>query len=200
LAVTEETARQKESLQRSFAMLAEQRRSVYFYLDMPVPQAVIERALRVAMLAPNHHRTTPWRFFVFAGPARDRLANAYELAALRLGRDVSRARQRAYDAPVMIAVACLPALGKPKVKLKEEEFATAAAVEHLLLSLASEDVGSLLTTGDLAESDELLVVLGIQREQGRVMAVVNVGYRNIERPIAERLELDLGSFVHWMSS
>ena len=196
--MTEAVAPIEDSLQRSFAAVAERRRSVYFYLEEPVPQPAIERALRAAMLAPNHHRTAPWRFSVFTGTGRERLAAAYELAARRLGREVGRARQRAYDSPVMIAVACLPALNKPKVKLKEEEFATAAAVQNLLLSLAAEGVASLLTTGDLVESDEVLAMLGLKREQGRMMAVVNVGYRNITRPVAQRSEPDLLPFVCWI--
>lgn len=85
------------------------------------------------------------------------------------------------------------------MKLTEEEFATAAAVQNLLLSLTAEGVASLLTTGDLVEFGEVLATLGLQREQGRVMVVINVGYRNAERPMAERSEPDLQSFVRWIA-
>lgn len=187
-------------LHRCLAEVVERRRSIYFYTDRPVAGDIVTRALRLAMLAPNHHRTAPWRFFVFAGPARERLAAAYEAAARRVGRDVERARQLAYAAPVMIAVACVPAIDKPKVKPKEEEFAVAAAVEHLLLSLTSEGVGSMLKTGELVESEEVLALLGLQREQARVMAVVNVGYRDPDRPLAERPEPDVATRVRWMTA
>ncbi len=160
---------------------------------------MIARALRLALLAPNHRRTMPWRFFVFAGPARERLAATYEQAARRLDRDVERARQRALDAPVVIVVACVPALDKSKVKLKEEEFPTAAAIENLLLSLASEGVGSMLKTGEIVESDEVRAMLGLPGEPARVMAAINVGYRDLERPVVERPEPDLPTFVRWMS-
>jgi nitroreductase len=188
------------SSHRRFADVVERRRSIYFYTDQAVPNDVVTRALRLAMLAPNHHRTAPWRFFVFAGDARERLAIAYEAAARRVGRDVERARRLAYAAPVTIAVACVPAMDKPKVKVKEEEFAVAAAAENLLLSLAAEGVGSMLKTGELVESDEVLALLGLQRDRARVMAVVNVGYRDPNRPLAERPEPDVPALVHWMSA
>jgi nitroreductase len=187
-------------LQRCLAEVVERRRSIYLYTDQPVSPDIVARALRLAMLAPNHHRTAPWRFFVFAGAARERLATAYEAVARRVGRDVDRARETAYVAPVQIVVACVPALDNPKVKRPEEEFATAAAVENLLLALASEGVGSMLKTGQLVESDEVLAMLGLDPQRATVMAVVNVGYRDASRPLAPRHEPDVDALVQWMTA
>ncbi len=187
-------------LHSAFRAVVENRRSVYFYTDKPVPEAAIKRALRLSLLAPNHHRTRPWRFFVFCGAARAQLGAAYGAAARRLERDVDRARQRAFDAPVMILVGCVPAIDRPNVKLHEEEFATAAAVENLMLSLASEAIGSLLRTGEVVESDEVRDTVGLTDAHARVMAVVNVGYRDTQRPLAARPEPDIGAFVRWMSA
>src|ERR1017187_7230408 len=109
----------------SFSDVVKKRRSVYSYLDVPVPTAIVEDAIAMAVLAPNHYRTRPWRFFVFVGAGRARLAAAYKAAALRLGRDVPKATQRVYDAPVMVAIACIPTTSNPRVVRSEEEFATA---------------------------------------------------------------------------
>lgn len=184
------------SLALAFEAIAARRRSVYAFLADPVPRPVIERAIALATLAPNHYRTWPWRFFVFADAGRALLAAAYEAAASRLGRDIASARQRVLDAPAAIVVGCAPSLTIPKVKLWEEEFATAAAVENLLLALACEDVGALLNTGALALSEEVHALVGL-RPPARVMAVVKMGYRDPERPLPQRPRGDPASVTTW---
>ena len=184
----------------TFEVIVRSRRSVYAYLDEPVSRSLIEGAIRLAILAPNHHKTLPWRFFVYSGAGRAPLVAAYEAAARRLDRDVAKARQRAIDAPVMIVVACVPQTGQPKVLVKEEEFATAAAIQIMTLSLASANVSTLLTTGDLAESPEMHALVGLGDGQGRIMAVVNAGYRNPARPLPPRAERDLSKCMQWSES
>jgi nitroreductase len=189
-----------DSLVRAFELIAERRRSAYAYLQRTVPRTVIDRSIRIAMLAPNHHRTRPWRFHVYEGAGRAPLADAYEAAALRLGRDPALARRRALDAPAMIVVACIPATSNPKVRVGEEEFATAAAIENLLLALTSSGVAALITTGRFAESPEVHELIGLDARTGRVMAVVNVGYRDPERPIPVRVEPDVAAHTTWHDS
>ena len=184
----------------AFDRVVQRRRSIYSYRDTPVPRRLVERALDCAVQAPNHHRTRPWRFFVFEGDARNRLAAAYEETARRLGRDVARAVQRAMDAPVMIVVGCVAQTSNPRVELKEEQFAVAASVQTLMLALAAEEVGSLLTTGVLAESDEVHRLVGLQPPEGRVMGVVNVGYRNTERPLLARPAPDAAAVTTWVAA
>lgn len=184
----------------TFEVIVRSRRSVYAYLDEPVSRSLIEGAIRLAILAPNHHKTLPWRFFVYSGAGRAPLVAAYEAAARRLDRDVAKARQRAIDAPVMIVVACVPQTGQPKVLVKEEEFATAAAIQIMTLALACANVSTLLTTGDLAESPEMHALVGLGDGQGRIMAVVNAGYRNPARPLPPRAERDLSKCMQWSES
>jgi nitroreductase len=183
-----------------FQRVARQRRSVYSYLDMPISRQAVERAIDCAVLAPNHHRTHPWRFFVFAAASRNRLAAAYETAARRLGRDAARAVQRAMDAPVMIVVGCVAQTSNPRVERKEEEFAVAASVQNLMLAFAADGIGTLLTTGVLAESDEVHRLVALTAPEARVMGVVNVGYRDTERPLLARPPADGSSATTWMDA
>lgn len=181
-----------------FTEIAQRRRSIYSYLDQPVPRAIVERALADAVLAPNHHRTAPWRFFVITREARRGLVRAYEAAALRTGRDVARATQRAQDAPLNVVVACVPAQHNPRVKPAEEDFACAAAVQNFLLSLADAGVGSLLTTGELPESPEVAALVGLDEPGAHLMGVINVGYRNTERPLANRPDPQMDRVTRWI--
>jgi nitroreductase len=183
-----------------FQRVARQRRSIYSYRDTPVSRQVVERAIDCAVLAPNHHRTHPWRFFVFAADARNRLAAAYETAARRLGRDAERAVQRAMDAPVMVVIGCVAQTSNPRVERNEEEFAVAASVENMMLAFAAEGVGTLLTTGVLAESDEVHRLVGLTPPDARVMGVVNVGYRDTERPLLARPLADGASVTRWIDA
>jgi nitroreductase len=191
-------ATQRTPLATAFEDVVVGRRSVYAYLGTAVPTETLEWAIGLASLAPNHHKTKPWRFFVLSGEGREVLAAAYEQAAVRLGRDVVKARGRAFDAPTMIAFACVPVAGHPKAKLPEDEFATAAAAQTLMLALASAGVATLLTTGDLAESSEVHQAIGLDRAQGRVMGVINAGLRDPTRPLIPRASQDAATITRWL--
>uniref|UniRef100_UPI003F861A84 nitroreductase n=1 Tax=Alicycliphilus soli TaxID=3228789 RepID=UPI003F861A84 len=56
--------------------LARARHSVRAYLDRPVPQALLERLLRTARLAPSGANLQPGRFWAVQGAARARLTDA----------------------------------------------------------------------------------------------------------------------------
>lgn len=182
-------------LSSAFEDIVRQRRSVYFYLDQDVPRRLLERALRLAVLAPSHYHTRPWRFTVFRGDARSELASAYEKAALRIGWHPGRARCRAFDAPVMVVIGCVPDVSHPRVRPLEEEFATAAATQNLMLALASMQLSSAMSSSPLQVSDEVECLAGL--EGGRVVGVLQIGYRDPERELFKRPQSDLAGVVRW---
>jgi nitroreductase len=184
---------------QTFELIAARRRSIYAYLPRPVPRELITWAIGVACLAPNHYRTRPWRFIVFTDSGRDKLADAYERAAIRLGRDVDKARDRAHAAPVMIAVACVPQIANPKVKPQEEHLATAAAIQNLMLALAAAEIGSIWTTGDLVESEEVRSTAGLA-PGNRIMGVIYAGFRDPGRPVPLRAVIETSDVTTWCTS
>ena len=182
-------------LSSAFEDIVQQRRSVYFYLDQDVPKHLLERALELAVLAPSHYHTRPWRFTVFAGSARAELAAAYEQAAVRIGWHPGRARCRAFDAPVMVVIGCVPNTSNPRVRPLEEEFATAAATQNLMLALTSVQLSCAMGSSPLQVSDEVEQAVGI--EGGRVVGVLQIGYRDPGRELFERPEPDTSAVVRW---
>ncbi|MGH6621083.1 MAG: nitroreductase [Alphaproteobacteria bacterium] len=52
------------------------RRSVRAFLPAPVPQALVERILEVAARAPSGTNMQPWRVYVSAGEAKEKLSRA----------------------------------------------------------------------------------------------------------------------------
>lgn len=49
------------------------RRSIRGFLDKPVPRALIEEVLGIALRAPSSHNTQPWNFTVVTGEPLDRI-------------------------------------------------------------------------------------------------------------------------------
>lgn len=180
-----------------FQRIAERRRSVYGFLPTPVPHDTIRWAIRMATLAPNHYKTRPWRFHVFDGEGRERLADAFESGARSLGQDPERARSKIYPAPTTIVVTSLCSPEHPKALLLEDQFATAAAVENLLLAFAAAGIGTMWGTGRLIETDAVRAAVGLADPRDRIIGAITVGYADPERPLPERTDEDLDRVVRW---
>jgi len=188
-----------QPLTKILELIVANRRSVYSYLPKPVPREIIAWAINMAGLAPNHYKTRPWRFSVFADGGREKLADAYQRAALRLGRDVRKARERALTAPIMIVVGCVPQIAHPKVKPHEEELATAAAIQNLMLALSAAEVSSLWTTGELVESEEVRAAAELGAE-AKILGVVYAGFRDPHRPLPPRAVTGSSDSGFWHTS
>lgn len=97
----------------------------------PVDRSLIEWMLEAANWAPSNEDTEPWRFTVFTGDGRERLAELFEAAHGQEG-----ARKRAFAAPVWISIGMAPALnpdGTLVMSVEEELMAVACAVQNLHL-------------------------------------------------------------------
>jgi len=93
------------------------RRSLRQLAPRPVPRALVDEALSLAVLAPSPHHTRPWRYVVVSPQRRERLAEAMG-AAWRgdLERDghppelieklLEKSRRQIVEAPALI-LACL---------------------------------------------------------------------------------------------
>ena len=100
-----------------------------------VDRRLIERMLAAADWAPSHGDTEPWRFTVFAGDGRERLAELFEEA-----HGLKGARKRAFAAPVWISIGMDPARredGSLLMTEDEELMAVACAVQNLHLMASS---------------------------------------------------------------
>lgn len=56
--------------------LIKSRRSIKRFSDREVSTQLITDLLDIAVWAPNHHLTQPWRFILFTGEGREKFANA----------------------------------------------------------------------------------------------------------------------------
>jgi len=147
---------------------------------------VVSRDLLLEILAdahraPTHGLTQPWRFQVFTGPSRERLADAlpelYDSSTPETARQGDkRAKLGAAPrlAPVAIAVA---ARVDPHGKIPEIEeiAATACAVQNLMLSAHAHGIGSFWSTPPVVMSAEFACWLGLDSTH-RALGLVYLGY------------------------
>jgi nitroreductase len=149
----------------------------------PVPEELVEQVIEAATWAPNHRLTEPWRFVVVAGESRKALGDVMarsmrdrlpqpngETAQAQLEKE----RNKPLRAPVLIAVAALPATD-PRVVESEEVAAVAAAVQNMLLAAEALGLGAMWRTGDSAFDPKVKGFLGLPPE-AQVVAFVYLGY------------------------
>lgn len=150
-------------------------------LGREVPRDVLLEVLADAHAAPTHGLTQPWRFQVFTGVARARLADGlqeiYDRVTPAAARnDEKRAKLAATPrlSPVVIAIA---ARVEPRGKIPELEeiAATSCAVQNLMLSAHEKGLGSYWSTPPVALSAEFAAWLGFDATH-RMLGLIYLGY------------------------
>ena len=156
-----------------------ERRSVKRFTDAPVTREQVEQLLSLAVQAPNHRLTNPWRFYVLGPDARQ----AYGLA---LGnrkakkqtdpvkaaemRDTVAAEHRAL--PLMLVVAVVDSADPEQ---REEDYAAAMmAVLNIMLGAVEMGLGTSIKTGAIMQDPAARAAAGVPDGQ-RIIAVVNLG-------------------------
>ena len=155
------------------------RRSIKRFTDRPISREEVESLLELAVLAPNHRLTQPWRFYVLGPEARF----AYGLAlgerkakkqptpeAGRQLRDTVADEHRALPCMIVVAV-----VENENPEVREEDYAaTMMALENLALAAVDRGLGTHLKTGGVMQDHAARAAAGV-KEQERIVAVVNLG-------------------------
>jgi nitroreductase len=159
------------------------RRSTPLVSPDPPPLAVVEQIIQAGVWAPNHHKTEPWRFIVVGGTARERLGTLMaQCLAERLSetesdeahRRLSKERAKPMRAPIIIAVAAVPAEEPGVVEIEEVE-AVAAAVQNMLLAAEAVGLCAMWRTGKAAYDARVKNFLGIPA-RAHLVAFVYLGF------------------------
>ena len=175
------------------------RRSIRQFTDRPVTREEIESLLALAVLAPNHHLTQPWRFHVLGPEARyafglalgNRKARKIEDPEKgRAVREKVAAEHRAL--PAMLAIALVE---QENPETREEDYAAAMmAVQNIALAAVEMGLGTHIKTGAVMADPAARAAAGVPDGE-RIVAVVNVG-EPAEVPPARPRELE--AFVSWL--
>jgi nitroreductase len=156
--------------------------------DAPTKDEIAE-LLDLAVRAPNHHATEPWRFHVLAGAERERLARAIEDDAVESGAEPERARDDARAkvdrAPVIVVFTVIPSQD-PKVFAQEEFASVAMAMQNFLLGAYAKGLGAMLRTGSPAYHASVREHLRLEPNE-HVLGFVYLGYPAAERSTTDRV-------------
>lgn len=149
--------------------------------DAPVSDDDLRAILENANWAPSHGLTEPWRFRVYRGEARaklaDGLANLYETAIPKEEQKEGKAdklRQMPRLAPVVILV-CMERQKIEKIRELEEIEAVACAVQNMHLTAASRGLGAFWSTPPFIYKPEMNAYLGLG-EKDRCLGIFYLGH------------------------
>lgn len=176
------------------------RRSIKRFTDRAVTRDEVEKLISLAVLAPNHKLTFPWRFYVLGPEARyayglalgerkaRKLDDAERGAALR---QTVAGEHRALPCMIVVAV-----VNNDNAEGREEDYGAAMmAIENLALAAVDMGLGTHIKTGGVM-SDPAARAAAAVADNERIVAVVNVG-EPAELPPAKRREA-AGTFTTWV--
>lgn len=127
--------------------IIEERRSIFpkDYTDKPIPELIINEVLSNAVLAPNHKRTKPWRFKVFKGEEKQKLAQELQNIYRETTPDFQFLKKKYDDIGFKInkanVVISIVVQYSQLVPDWEEIAATAMAVQNMYLTCTANKVG-----------------------------------------------------------
>ena len=157
----------------------ESRRSIKKYRDRPVPEEAIRRLLSLAVLAPNHRMTEPWRFYVLGPEARAAYGAALgERKAKRVDDPkaaravVEKVEQSHRDLPAMLAVSTVL---HDDPEIREEDYAaTYMAIENLCLAATGMGLGTHVKSGGIMDDPRARAAVGVADDE-RIIATLSLG-------------------------
>jgi nitroreductase len=143
----------------------------------PLDERRLRDLLELALHAPNHHLTQPWRFRVLGPETRRRLdEHCGEKEAMKLRR-----------APTLVlATAALS--GDPHTD-EEDLAAVASGVYAVLLGATARGLASYWRTPAAFEEEGARAILGLDRSE-KIVALIHLGPKVSEPARKERLPLD----------
>ena len=181
--------------------LIRSRRSVFpkqFDTSRPVSDDIVREILVNATWAPNHGKTEPWRFVVFTGEGRQKLAafqsELYKASSGEKFKEATYENLRANPlrASHVIAI-CMKRDPNKKFPEVEEIAAVACAVENIYLSVTAYGLGGYWTTGGITYNEKARPFFGLG-DDDRLMGFFYLAHvavpspQGTRRPLEEKVE------------
>ena len=173
------------------------RRTVKQFTSRTVERELIEHLIQMAVWAPNHRMTEPWRFYVLDGASRNDLAAiAADITREKLGAsgvDTAVVERKAQEAaagwanvPVLLYVTMVMD-PRPDVDL-ENYGAVCCAIQNLTLAAHGHGLGTSWSSGAVADAPALRVRAGAGDNE-RMVGLLRLGYPdpNATPPVSRRV-------------
>lgn len=137
------------------------------HLVAPGPDEAVLAAMMAAVAqAPDHGRLVPFRVLRIADHARDQLAAAWEAAEVEIRPDLAeaereRAREKAYQGPVILALVARIEPEHPKIPASDQWLSVGCALQSLLLAATAHGVGAAVRSGPFMGAAAMRAALGL---------------------------------------
>lgn len=161
--------------------LIKSRRSIGVLDEKDVPDEVVKELLDIAVWAPNHKKTEPWKFRVIKGEGRVKLGEEMAritkekstgLSEEEAKQKIEKAAKGPLRAPVIIALAVSPSGKVPEI---EEIAACGCVLQNFLLAATEKGLATIVRTGDIAHEPELRPYLKLE-ENDKIIGLIYLGY------------------------
>ena len=172
----------------------------------PVENAHLAAILENASWAPTHGMTEPWRFFVFTGDGRQRLADFLKRLYKQLTPD-DLFRQDKFEkmgdqpmlAPVVIALG-MKRQDAEKIPEIEEIEAVACAVQNMHLTASALGMAAFWSSPPISYSDEMREWLGenLDDPRDKCLGFFYLGWPADEEDWPEATRGDVAEKVTWL--
>ncbi len=162
----------------------EARRTIHAFLDEEIGQELISEALELALTAPNHRFTYPFKFIQIGPKVRGKIvALMLDLAKNKSGAPKSEeealARTQKAEAKILNPAAIVAfVLPRSEDKYKErEDYATiACSIQNFTLFLKSHGWDSKWSTGKFTQHTSTHEMLGLDVSDEEIIGFVFVGH------------------------
>ncbi|MEZ4867387.1 MAG: nitroreductase [Caldilineaceae bacterium] len=160
------------------------RRTVKQFLPQPVAPDLLTKLIDLAVWAPNHRMTEPWRFYVINGAMCQQVGEiARSVTAAKIssvGGTAEVAARKAAEAagawssvPTLLYVTMVGD-ANPEIDL-ENYGAVCCAIQNFTLAAHVAGVGTSWSSGAVASAPELLQLVGAGANE-RMVGLLRVGY------------------------
>jgi nitroreductase len=157
------------------------RRTTKAFTPEPVGDDVVRELLELAVLAPNHHETEPWRFWVVGGETLKKLSKETgDVKLLRSPRAIV-VGVRKHDDPV---------------EAEEDYAAVACAIQNVMLAARGRGLANFWRTPGVMDKKPFRKVLDVPGDV-RIVGVVHLGFPSDELPAVPKRPS--GKFTTWLA-
>lgn len=177
------------------------RKSIYPHQYEPgkkVDEEIILRVLENANFAPNHKKTEPWRFTVFADEGRKTFADMQVKLYKKHNENPSEVKIKKFtDYPMMAShIIAIGMKRSDKLPEVEEILAVGCAIENMFLTTTAYGLGAYLSTGGITYMDEAKTFFRLG-PQDKLIGFFYIGHK---KDISQTLNVrgDIASKTTWI--
>jgi nitroreductase len=164
-----------------------QRRTIKQFVAQPVPRGVIQELIELAVWAPNHRLTEPWRFYVLDGAALDTLgAIASQVVVknvLGSGAEIGIATRKGEEAAAtwssIPAALYVTTLRDENPEIDEENYgAVCCAIQNLSLAAHAAGLATSWASGAVVQAPALHEFVGAGANE-KMVGLIRLGYPDL---------------------